>query len=438
MKTGFIVVPKNTIGAVTKKFLSKPFKKNQRKMNPLQNKPYIMEKSISKCIAILCIFSVILGIYQLNNGIVVATAGFKDIKSSDWYYANVMDLIQDERGIIKGYPDGSFKPANQLTKAQFITMVIRAAGFDLPNAETYWAQNNINKAFELQFLYQGEFADFNAPISRQEMSLVITRVVDYIDGVQSYSNLSQVEQVVLDASGFSKAFKDSILKTYQLGIITGYEDFTFRPDGKLTRAEASAVIIRVIKPSARIKFNFETQYQKIYGSVESHLIGGSKWVNPATASPLKNAQEDWAIITSDLSYLPQQDDFDLGLVRNLSIDDVMGSIDYDKNGAFPGQIEDFKNLLRRRLSESDINQIMYYINQKTSNTVYMETAEIVFILDKGRYLVRIYEELLNKDRENEQAIDIQFNILYRSESFVKNYEYQFMLASSDHTKKIIR
>lgn len=370
--------------------------------------------------------------------ILIAASNFNDVKSTDWYYTNVNDLIKDSRSIIKGYPDGSFKPKAPLTKEQFITMVVRAAGFDLANGTVNWADNFIKKAYDLEFIFYGEFASFSDPITRQEMSLIIARVVDYLDGTQTYSQLEQVEQVVLDSASFKKAFKESILKTYQLGIINGYEDHTFRPEGILTRAEASAVIIRVIKPTSRIKFDYDAQYYKIFGDIKSHLIGGSNWVNPVTATPLKNAQEDWLIMKSDISYFPLKKDFDLGLNRDMSNDEIMGAIDYDKNGAFPGQIEDFENLLRRRISEKDIEKIMYYLDQKKSNTIYMEVAEVVFFVGDGKYLVRIYEEILNKGRKEEQAIDIQFNIIFRSQNFIDIYEKQILLVDDDHTMIILR
>jgi len=367
-----------------------------------------------------------------------ASVGFKDIKSTDWFYQNVADLIKDSRGIIKGYPDGTFKPQGKLTKDQFITMVVRAAGFNLPNAEEYWAQNNINKAIELRFIYKGEFINFDEAITREEMSLIITRVVNYIDGPQTYTELEQVEQVVLDEADFGKAYRSDILKTYKLGIITGYNDNTFRPQGILTRSEASAVIIRVIKPSSRIPFDYDELYTKVHGDIQSHLLGGSKWVDPTKATNLVNAKEDWLIIKSELMYYPSQKDFDLGLVSKMSIDYVMGAIVYDKEGALPGQVDDFKTLLKRRMPIKEVNKIMEYVYEKKNSFTYMEHAEVVFILDSGRYLVRIFEDIQFEGMKDEQAMDIQFNIAYRSSDFINDYEQQFLRTTNDHDKIVIR
>jgi hypothetical protein len=42
------------------------------------------------------------------------------------------------------------------------------------------------------------------------------------------------------------------MKVYSMGLITGYPDKTFRPEGTLTRAEAAAVVFRLVEKSARI------------------------------------------------------------------------------------------------------------------------------------------------------------------------------------------
>lgn len=405
----------------------------------IQNTPVrkIKNRRMGYSVIISLILTVLL-FQGVDMQLISASDGFKDIKTSDWFYQNVSDLVKDSRAIVKGYPDGSFKPQASLTKDQFITMVVRSAGFNLPNSEGYWAQNNIDKAVELHFIYKGEFIDYNQPITREEMSLIITRVVDYLDGIQTYKDLEQVEQVVLDKDTFSKAFREDILKTYKLGIITGYNDNTFRPKGILTRSEASAVLIRVIKPSSRIPFNYDELYYKLYGDINAHLIGGSKWVDPLKATNLKNAQEDWLIIKSELKYFPMQKDFDLGLTNKISIDDVMGSINYNKDGPAVGQITDFENLLKRRISEKSIEKIMYYLSKKKNSITFLEHEEIVIFVDDNKYIISLFEDILFEGMTEKQAVEIQFNIIYRDENFMKNFEHQFTTIYEGKDKIIVR
>ena len=65
---------------------------------------------------------------------------FSDIKESDWYYENIKILA--EAGIINGYSDGSFKPNNNLTKVEAVTMIIRALGRDSDHSNCNLDKNN--------------------------------------------------------------------------------------------------------------------------------------------------------------------------------------------------------------------------------------------------------------------------------------------------------
>ncbi|MDR1159241.1 MAG: S-layer homology domain-containing protein, partial [Syntrophomonadaceae bacterium] len=76
-------------------------------------------------------------------------SGLTDLESGAWYYQSVAYL--NSQGIISGYPDGSFKPDGNITRAEYAAMVSRfdelAAGsgvafYDVPNE--HWAVNYIN------------------------------------------------------------------------------------------------------------------------------------------------------------------------------------------------------------------------------------------------------------------------------------------------------
>ncbi len=367
-----------------------------------------------KVISLLFVFVFIVPVY--------ATTEFTDVQSDHWFYDNVNQLVGDSRAIIKGYPDGSFRPSSQLSKDQFITMVVRAAGFEPGNASEYWAQNYIDQAISLGFLKQGDFSDYRSTINREEMSMIIVRALDYLEGTIAFSDLNQVNDVVLDASDFTQAYETYIQKTYKLGIITGYPDHTFKPQGVLTRAEASAVLIRLIQPSERIAFDYESLYGQVHGDLESHLLGGSNWVNPVTASDYASAQEDWGLIESDMSYGPTEYQVEHGLTSKQSLDYADGAFEYDENGPKEGHLEDFERLLQRRLPQDQIDIVMEYVRKKMDKYTYLEHDEAFFYLDNERYLVRLHEVVTFEGTKYEQAIAINFNIWYRDTSFISEYE----------------
>ena len=204
--------------------------------------------------------------------------------------------------------------------------------------------------------------------------------------------------------------------------ITGYPDHTFRPQGVLTRAEASVVVARLINPDERKEFDFDALYDSMYTGYESQLLGGSNWVNPITASVRESAQEDWSLITSDMEYGPTEKMIEFNLYLKQSSDYVDGALMYDENSPYSGHLEDFERLLQRRMPQDQVDIVMNYLEQKTNYLTYLEHDQAFFYLDDDKYLVRIDEVLLGEGTQYEAAIEVNFNIWYRDANFINEYE----------------
>ncbi len=66
-----------------------------------------------------------------------------------------------------------------------------------------------------------------------------------------YRDQVAVASLIKDYNLIPPDIKSSVVKFYDLGILTGYPDGEFKPNNYLTRDEALAVIRRIIDPSAR-------------------------------------------------------------------------------------------------------------------------------------------------------------------------------------------
>jgi hypothetical protein len=375
-----------------------------------------MVKRVTATSLIVVIFALLIQVQ------IFGTVNFSDIKTTDWFYENVDILVNDSRAIIKGYPDGSFMPLTKLTKDQFITMCVRAAGYNLENGKAYWAENNIEKAYDLEFIYRGEFIDFTTQISREEMSLIISRVLEVIDGTQNYSDLEKVSDVILDSTEFTNRFEAPIQLTYKLGIITGYPNHTFKPKGVLTRSEASAVIVRVIDKSERIAFDYDQLMGEIKEAdkivIKDHLLGGKDWLDPTKVTLRENIDIDNSIIQSDMICSPNDLVLEWGMEDTRSIDAKSGSIEYDKYGSREGHREDFENLLLRRVSQTEAAKVMLYLNNKKTIHDLLDHKETFFVLNESNYIIRLNSVTT---RDNIAPI-VEFNLWYRSDFFVFNHE----------------
>jgi len=109
---------------------------------------------------------------------------YSDVEADRWSVTSISSMTKG--GYIKGYEDGTFRPANDITRAEFATLVLRF------------------------------FADTKA----------ITGGDKFIDIDSHWA-------------------EENIIKAEAMGLFNGYEDGTFRPDAYITRAEAMAVINRI-------------------------------------------------------------------------------------------------------------------------------------------------------------------------------------------------
>ncbi|AGC68600.1 S-layer domain protein [Thermoclostridium stercorarium subsp. stercorarium DSM 8532] len=235
-------------------------------------------KTFAKKIARLIIISLVLSVLPMpenHSGIgfpeIMApafanaeeTISFSDVPKSAWYYDDLLFIMKDNRKIFEGYPDGTFRPHEPLTVDMFIKLIITIMGYNLQNGEEYWATTYIKKAIDegliipwqdshLTFVTKDDpYAGYKRPISRGDMALIAGRAMDKIIKNPDYRDQVAVASLIKDYNLIPPDIKSSVVKFYDLGILTGYPDGEFKPNNYLTRDEALAVIRRIIDPSAR-------------------------------------------------------------------------------------------------------------------------------------------------------------------------------------------
>ena len=193
----------------------------------------------------IIIFSLLAGIIFLNTS--VFAISFKDINSSHWAYKYVIELTTNK--IINGYTDGTFKPENTITRAEFIKLVVVAAlpdWIDINDAEStlnHWAAKYIWIAERYGLITTGSINldNIDEPITRIEMVRIITKA----DLTMKGSELTTDEKVKFK-DVISLNSDDLLLLKHACSknLITGYTDNTFKPYNNMTRAEAATMIYR--------------------------------------------------------------------------------------------------------------------------------------------------------------------------------------------------
>ncbi|MEK8129201.1 S-layer homology domain-containing protein [Paenibacillus filicis] len=152
--------------------------------------------------------------------------------------------------VINGYEDGTFRPEHPVTRIEFTAMMVSALGLTVDSSPVLsfadadqipgWAKGYVQAAADAGIIEgrtgaSGEvYVDGDARITRAEMAVMIARAMK-TDGPGAALHFA-------DADFIPDWAKSSIERLVEKGIINGFEDDTFRPDGNATRAQAATMI----------------------------------------------------------------------------------------------------------------------------------------------------------------------------------------------------
>ncbi|MDP5276119.1 S-layer homology domain-containing protein [Chengkuizengella axinellae] len=192
----------------------------------------------------------------LSTSVIADTTSFTDTKGH-WAESSIERMAGE--GHIGGYPDGSFKPEGQITRAEFTAILTRIVGIDeVENPfkdanDAKWADGIIGGAEDVGIIEKSEYGSYfqpNTPITRLEMSKMITRAFiledEYEDKFDTYGSYDQGGLIFKDAKEISNDDAPYVAFATDLGIIGGYPDKTFKPFNQATRAEAVVMLLRFI------------------------------------------------------------------------------------------------------------------------------------------------------------------------------------------------
>ena len=161
---------------------------------------------------------------------------FSDVKPSDYYYEAIQEMA--DKGYVKGYGDTTFRPRNNITKAESLTLLFRLAGYDVPVLEDsqFWYSGVWNEGLRMGLVYQND--DPNEYATRLDIAKFIIKIY------QIDISLTNVEYVFADTNLL-------VANTmYQYGIfigspVEGGEGVEFLPYSHITRGDLSLVIYRI-------------------------------------------------------------------------------------------------------------------------------------------------------------------------------------------------
>lgn len=151
-------------------------------------------------------------------------------------------------GIMSGYTDNSFKPNQNMTRAELVTVINRLLGNSVQNTRYVpdinakdWFYVDIRKGIESGVI-QGNSEGYVRPndlVTREEAILMLQRALVPPDQTGITYSFS-------DASDISEWSKEAVNTFWKSGYVSGYSDNTIRPKNYITRAEVVKIITNMI------------------------------------------------------------------------------------------------------------------------------------------------------------------------------------------------
>ena len=177
---------------------------------------------------------------------------FSDLESVPWAKESIEALAA--KGIVKGPGDGTFRPGNKVTRAEFLKMLMTA--FDLIDKDAQstfsdvkagmWYYEAVASAEKLGIVKgkgDGSFG-VNEHISRQDMAVMVYRT-SLILGMNL--SVGPGEVMFADKDDISAYALEAVAAMQKNGIINGVGGNRFAPKNNATRAEAAVIIYRLYK-----------------------------------------------------------------------------------------------------------------------------------------------------------------------------------------------
>ena len=206
------------------------------------------QRILSALLALCIVFSLV------PTALAEKADDFTDVSRSDWYYQFV-DYVTS-KGYFNGVADKTFAPADNMTRAMFVTVLFRFHGAKGDRSQSAftdvapgeWYTDAINWAAANRIVDgvgNGKFAP-NDPITRAQMCTMIER---YLDLYRKAWKVTLPEtgsvSVMVDESAIPAWALAAVKQCQRHGLVNGFEDGTSRPNELSTRAQVAAVIYRM-------------------------------------------------------------------------------------------------------------------------------------------------------------------------------------------------
>jgi len=211
-----------------------------------------------------------------------ASTPFNDIKGH-WAEPTIKEMVA--KGILDGYPNGTFRPDEPVKVDQFVKMLVLSYTdlhkngerswtpaflqslssenqtilkqdyryYDFKSATAgYWAKPYIDVASDLHFLNKSRYSDFQSDMTRENVAEVIYYTLQETEFLEDSQFSGKLAQAYGDLTSASDREQKFIAEALVKGIMQGYPNGYFGVGDKVTRAQALVLLNRLTDKTQRI------------------------------------------------------------------------------------------------------------------------------------------------------------------------------------------
>lgn len=192
--------------------------------------------------------SIALAVTMFSTTAFAASVKFTDVPDSHWASSSITEMA--DKGIMSGIGNNLFAPSQQLSNAEFITMLVRQFYSDKLGTEgsTWYAP--FMAAAKSANILTGTNVGSNenlatSTINRYDMAQLMYNVLK-AEGITT-SSLSDTSKVA-DWASVPSIYRDAVSVCYNMGMLTGVDNKgTFNGTGVMDRAQAAVVMDRLLE-----------------------------------------------------------------------------------------------------------------------------------------------------------------------------------------------
>ncbi len=226
---------------------------------------------------------------------------FSDVQSNYWAAQFIQSLAQ--RGVIAGFPDGSFRPDEQVTRAQFAAMLnkafqknqVRQVTSFVDIRSNFWAASAIQQSYTTGFMsgYPGSRFEPNQAIPREQVLVSLANGLEY----RAQSNVESTLGYFNDSANISGYARSPIAAATENRIVVNYPNLKFlNPDRVATRAQVAAFIYQALVSSNQASAINSPFIVAIDGGIQDPV---AIVIPQGTAIPVKYDKAEKILVTRD-------------------------------------------------------------------------------------------------------------------------------------------